>query len=132
MSNLSHLQLQVMNILDEWADKFACLSTVYVFGSFARGAENPNDIDVAVEYTDEVRERRDLNCYTKVNIGSADVEESVRAITPVPLGWTGLNVLLAGYDKKAWEAIRSGDELHRHGKVRMVRTEPYDKSSERS
>jgi predicted nucleotidyltransferase len=49
-------QIEVLKIADAWANKFPCVRTLYIFGSFARGDPEPGDIDIAIEYVDEVHE----------------------------------------------------------------------------
>jgi predicted nucleotidyltransferase len=117
-------QIEVLKIAAAWANKFPCVRTLYFFGSWARGAPAPSDIDIAIEYVDDVRKRLALRCYTDVNVSSAELELSLRTILPVRVGWTGLAVLSEGYDEKAWAAIRAGRLVHSCGKAQIIWTEP--------
>ena|SRR5215467_1599076 len=129
MNNPATQQTQVLKTVAQWADRFTCIRKIHVFGSFARGEEKCSDIDIAVDYTDEVRELKAVQCYTEVNISSADLEETLRKIVSVQVGWTGLDVLRTQkYDHKAWEAIKSGRVTQCCGKAQLVWTEPKPKT----
>jgi hypothetical protein len=60
-------------------------------------------------------------CYTDVNTSSDELEQSLHTILPVRVGWTGLDVLEAGYDETAWAAIRAGGLVHSCGKAHMIK-----------
>jgi len=122
MNSPSAKQLEVLNLVAAWADRFPCIRRIYIFGSFARGISTPNDIDIAVDYTDNVR--TELQCYSDVNARSIDLEQSVRGIVPVRVGWTGLAALRDGYDQTAWISIHAGRVVHCCGKAQMIWTEP--------
>jgi predicted nucleotidyltransferase len=117
-------QIEVLNIVAEWADRFPCIRTVYVFGSFVRCVQTPHDIDIAVDYSEDVAKRIALKCYTDVNLSSTDLEQSLGKVVSVGVGWTGLAVLRDGYDQKAWMAIRAGKVVHCCGKAQMIWTDP--------
>lgn len=117
-------QIEVLKIAAAWANKFPCVRTLYFFGSWARGAPAPSDIDIAIEYVDEVRKHQAHQCYTEVNTSSEELEQSLHTILPVRVGWTGLDVLGAGYDETAWAAIRAGGLVHSCGKAHMIWTKP--------
>ena len=117
-------QIEVLTIADAWANKFPCVRTLYIFGSFARGDPAPSDIDIAIEYVDEVHKRQALQCYTDVNASSEELEQSLHTILRVRVGWTGLGVLREGYDETAWAAIRAGAVVHSCGKAQMIWTKP--------
>lgn len=120
-------QIEVLQTAAAWANKFRCVRTLYIFGSFARGAPAPNDIDIAIDYVDEVRKRLAARCYTDVNKASMELEQSLHTILSIPIGWTGLAVLSEGYDEKAWAAIREGSLVQSCGKAQMIWTEPRSK-----
>jgi predicted nucleotidyltransferase len=117
-------QLEVLRIAADWADQFACVRSIFIFGSFARGAESPDDIDIAVEYTEDVFDRAAIQCYTDANARSMELEEALGKVLPVHVGWTGLAALKDGYDETAWAAIRKGKPIHRCRKAQMIWTEP--------
>jgi len=77
MNNPATQQIQVLKTVAEWADQFTCIRKIHVFGSFARGEEF-SDIDIAVDYIDDVRELKAVQCYTEVNksFGSSWVDWS--------------------------------------------------------
>jgi predicted nucleotidyltransferase len=124
LSDLTNTQIEVLQAVAEWANRFPCIRVVYVFGSFARGHHAPNDLDIAVEFTEDVVRRTAVECYTDVNLGSTDLERALAKILSVSVGWTGLTVLRDGYDHRAWAAIRAGRLLQCSGKARMIWTEP--------
>ncbi len=117
-------QTEVLKIVAAWADRFPCIRKIYVFGSFARGAEMADDIDVAVDYIEDVAKRVALQCYSDVNQGSTDLEQSLSRVVSNRVGWTGLAVLRDGYDHKAWTAIHAGRVLYCCGKAQMIWTDP--------
>jgi predicted nucleotidyltransferase len=117
-------QIEVLKIVAEWADRFPCIRNIYVFGSFARGLELPHDLDIAVDYSEDVAKRTALKCYSDVNTSSTDLEQSLSRIVSVGVGWTGLAVLADGYDQKAWMAIHAGKVVYCCGKAQMIWTEP--------
>jgi predicted nucleotidyltransferase len=117
-------QIEVLKIVAAWADKFPCIRTVFVFGSFARGVQSPHDIDIAVDYIEDVAKRMALKCYSDVNACSTDLEQSLSRIISVRVAWTGLTVLRDGYDEKAWTAIHAGRLIQCCGKAEMIWTEP--------
>jgi predicted nucleotidyltransferase len=117
-------QIEVLKIVAAWADRFPCIRNVFVFGSFIRGVQMPQDIDIAIDYTDDVAERIATQCYIEVNTCSMDLERSLSSIVSVRVGWTGLAVLSEGYDQKAWDAIHAGKTVHCHGKAQMIWTAP--------
>jgi predicted nucleotidyltransferase len=124
MNNLATQQIQVLKTVAEWADRFTCIRKIHIFGSFARG-EKFGDIDIAVDYIDDVRELKAVQCYTDVNTSSADLEETLSKVVSVQVGWTGLNVLRTKkYDATAWEAIKSGKVIQCCGKAQLVWTKP--------
>lgn len=50
MSKLSELKKEnVVEVLRNWASKNEDVQEVYLYGSFARGNPNPNDLDVAIK-----------------------------------------------------------------------------------
>jgi len=108
-------QIEVLKTVAEWADRFPCIRKIYVFGSFARGVEMPDDVDIAVDYIEDVTKTA-LRCYTDVNVCSGDLEQSLSGIVSVRVGWTGL-VLADGYDQKAWmgDSCGKGGLLLREG-----------------
>src|SRR5262249_1846080 len=73
MNNPATQQIQVLKTVAEWADQFTCIRKIHVFGSFARGEEF-SDIDIAVDYIDDVRELKAVQCYTEVNKSSTDLD----------------------------------------------------------
>ena len=85
-------QIQVLKILAEWADRFTCIRKIHIFGSFVRG-EKFSDIDIAVDYIDDVRKLKAVQCYTEVNKSSTDLEKTLSKIVSVQVGWTGLEIL---------------------------------------
>jgi predicted nucleotidyltransferase len=125
-------QIEVLKIVAEWANRFPCIRNIYVFGSFARGVEIPHDIDIAVDYSEDVTKRTALKCYTDVNAASTDLEQSLSRTVQVRVGWTGLSVLRDGYDKKAWAAIRSGEVRHCCGKVGVFAEFEHEKPTMRA
>jgi len=92
MNNPATQQIQVLKTVAEWADQFTCIRKIHVFGSFARGEEF-SDIDIAVDYIDDVRELKAVQCYTEVNKSSTDLEKTLSKIVSVQVGWTGLDIL---------------------------------------
>ena len=121
-------QIQVLKIVAEWAARFTCIRKIHIFGSFVRG-EKFSDIDIAVDYIDDVRELKAIQCYTEVNTSSADLEKTLRMVVAVQVGWTGLDVLRTKkYDNTAWEAIKSGRVIQSCGKAQLVWTEPKPKT----
>lgn len=127
MTDLTVQQIEVLKTVALWANRFSCIRRVYIFGSFARGAPDPRDIDIAIDYTEDVIKQTALDCYTDVNAQSADLEQSLRGIVSVHVGWTGLSVLRDGYDQKAWASIHAGNLVHCCGKAQMIWTEPKPK-----
>ncbi len=121
-------QTEVLQIAAAWANKFPCVRNLYIFGSFARGAPAPSDIDIAIDYVDDVRKRLAAQCYTDVNRASMELEQSLYRILLVPIGWTGLAVFSEGYDEKAWAAIREGRLVQSCGKAQMIWTKPKPKN----
>jgi predicted nucleotidyltransferase len=117
-------QMEVLKIVASWADQFPCIRNVYVFGSFARDAQMPHDIDIAVDYIEDVAKQTALKCYSDVNMGSIDLERSLSRIVSVRVGWTGLASLKDEYDQIAWAAIHAGKEVYRCGKAKMLWTDP--------
>ena len=53
MTSPTAKQIEVLKTVAEWADRFTCIRNVFVFGSFVRGAQTPDDIDIAVDYTED-------------------------------------------------------------------------------
>jgi len=92
MNNPATQQIQVLKTVAEWADQFTCIRKIHVFGSFARGEEF-SDIDIAVDYIDDVRELKAVQCYTEVNKSSTDLEKTLSKMVSVQVGWTGLDIL---------------------------------------
>ena len=128
MKNPATQQIQVLKIVADWADRFTCIRKIHIFGSFARG-EKCKDIDIAVDYIDDVRKLKAVQCYTEVNTNSADLERALRKVVSVQVGWTGLDVLRTKkYDHTAWEAIKSGRVIQACGKAQLVWTEPKPKT----
>jgi predicted nucleotidyltransferase len=124
--SLSPDQVKILRIVAEWADLFPCIDAVYVFGSVARGEETPHDIDIAIEYSDEVRANvtAAIECYTNVNARSPELEQSLARVISVSVGWTGLASLREGYDEVAWKSIRAGWETGCCMKAKLIWTEP--------
>ena len=122
MSEPTARQIEVLKIVAEWAQRFSCIQTVYVFGSFARGVQKPSDIDIAVGYVEDVAKRPMLECYSNVNACSAELEQSLSKVVSAPVGWTGL-VIAQGYDQTAWAAIRAGRMLRCCGKAQLIWTD---------
>jgi predicted nucleotidyltransferase len=122
-------QIEVLKIVADWADRFPCIRHIYIFGSYVRGAQIPDDIDIAVAYTEEVSKRTALQCYTDVNFHSTDLEQSLGRIVTPRVAWTGLRLLLDGYDHTAWGAIHAGTVVHCHRKAKMIWTEPKPPST---
>lgn len=120
MGNLTETHFEVVKIISTWADQFPCIHKVYVFGSFARGDEAPSDIDVAVEYIDDISNC--IHCYRDVSTGSVILERSLRRMVSAPVGWTGLAALRDEYDQIVWTAIHSGKMLYSWGKAEMILT----------
>jgi predicted nucleotidyltransferase len=123
-------QISVLKIVADWADRFICIRNIFVFGSFARGEQSPDDIDIAVEYTEDVFKRAAVQCYTDVNACSMDLERALSKVVPVPVGWTGLLALTDGYDGTAWAAIHEGRLIHRCRKAQMIWTKPRASSQD--
>ena len=123
MNGITAKQREVLKTLAAWADQFPCIRGVYVFGSFARGVEMPDDIDIAIDYS-ELGNRVAVACYSAVNASSEDLEHSLSKIVPVHVAWTGLAVLSEGYDQTAWAAIQSGRVVQCCGKAQMIWTDP--------
>jgi predicted nucleotidyltransferase len=124
ITHLTAKQIEVLKIAAAWADEFPCIRTVYIFGSFVRGVLTPHDIDIAVDYIEDVVKRTALQCYSDVNSHSADLEQSLSRVLSVHVGWTGLSVLRDGYDHKAWAAIHAGKVVHCDRKAKLIWTEP--------
>jgi predicted nucleotidyltransferase len=125
-------QIEVLKTVAAWAVRFPCIRTVYVFGSFARGDQMPHDIDIAVDYIEDVAKHTALKCYSDVNLCSTGLERSLNKIVSAQVGWTGLAVLRDGYDQKAWAAIHAGTLVAFYGKAQMIWTEPKPQNEAKS
>jgi len=124
MDKATTKQIQILETVAEWADRFTCIRKIHVFGSFAR-CEAFSDIDMAVEYTSK---DPPPECYTAVNMRSGELEEALSRVVPANIGWTNIAVKNQGYDHKAWEAINSGKVIQCCGKARLVWTKPKSKA----
>lgn len=125
-------QIEVLKIVAAWAVRFPCIRKAYVFGSFARGDQTPHDIDIAIEYTEDVAKRTALKCYSDVNAHSGDLEQSLSKMVSAHVGWTGLAVLRNGYDQEAWAAIHAGTVVGSCGKAQMISTRPKPRTIPKS
>jgi predicted nucleotidyltransferase len=132
MTSPTAKQIEVLKTVAAWADRFTCIRNVFVFGSFARGVQTPDDIDIAIDYTEDVHKRAAPKCYSDVNACSMDLEQALRKFVPVHIGWTGLAVFNQGYDEKAWAAIHAGKVVLRCGKAQMIWTEPKPQPARRA
>jgi predicted nucleotidyltransferase len=117
-------QLEILNEIAVWAERYPCIEAMHVFGSIARDdARTSSDIDIAFEYTPNVRSGAMAECYTKVNADWDNLAVSLKdKFTHQPKA-TGL-FFSDGYDHEAWTAIRAGREVGRVGKVRLTWTAP--------
>jgi len=116
-------QRDILEHIAGWAAKYPCIKAIHVFGSIARQEEKPtSDVDIAFEYVPEIESDSDmLTCYTNVNADWEAFAYSLRDRFGHLGSATGL---FPPYDRAAWAAIRTGHEIGKVGKVRLVWTHP--------
>jgi predicted nucleotidyltransferase len=124
---LTQKQRDILNAIAAWADCYACIETIHVFGSVARSDEGQaSDLDIAIEYVAELRaaDRMTVACYTKVNADWESLAEALQRQFGHQPKRTGLSPLSEPYDFKAWQYIRPGHEIGRCGKAVLTWTDP--------
>ena len=47
---------QLKQIIIDWAKALPCRVRIHLFGSYLKGKENPNDIDISLEFIDKFSE----------------------------------------------------------------------------
>ncbi|HEY1474032.1 MAG TPA: nucleotidyltransferase domain-containing protein [Pseudolabrys sp.] len=113
-------QLDILNQIAAWAERYPCIEAMHVFGSIARDdATAASDIDIAFVYSASAM----TECYTKVNADWDNLAASLKDKFAHQPKATGL-FFMDGYDHKAWAAIRAGREVGRVGKVSLTWTAP--------
>ena len=112
-------QQRTLEALAEFAANFACIDTVYLFGSVARGGTaNANDIDIYFQYVSDLTQNvRDFDKFQgHLDDWTIEVSERLcRRVRPC-CTWYGQR------DHEIWQAIQATPVTVRIGKAAMVGT----------
>ena len=119
---MNRKQKVALQIIAAWADRFACVKTAVIFGSVARGDENPiSDLDLDLQYVDNLTGRMAVS-YTKAHRSFAKLGERILCATGHRLKLS--NYRAGRYDHVVRDAIKHGIEVATLRKVRIVATKP--------
>jgi predicted nucleotidyltransferase len=118
------VRTRVLEMISAWAERYVCIERVYIFGSFARGDPYPNDIDVAVWFTEATINRNEVMDYTAAQASSEDLADSILGMSLPKISWTGMTPFTECYDFQAWRYIRAGREVRRLGNAALIYTDP--------
>ena len=114
-----------LRTIAQWADRFECIKGVVIFGSVARGDEEPNsDLDVDLEFVVPLTEGA-AQSYRNACRSFDDLRRDILRATGHSLDIS--NYVLDHLDDVARRAIECGIELGTLGKAKIVATAPKPK-----
>jgi predicted nucleotidyltransferase len=123
--SMNQKQEIALRTIAQWADRFGCIKRVIIFGSVARGDEEPNsDLDVDLEFVAPLTERA-AESYRNACRSFDDLRRDVLHATGHSLDIS--NYVLDHLDDVARRAIECGIELGALGKAKIVATAPKPK-----
>jgi predicted nucleotidyltransferase len=123
MNSKQRLALQ---IIADWADRFACVKSAVIYGSVARGDEKPSsDLDLDLQFEFDLTAPGMAVSYTNAQQSLDELREQILCATRHRLKIS--NYVIKRYDRTARRAIECGTEIGARGKARVVATKPKPK-----
>jgi len=122
-TEMNSKQKTALQIIADWADRFACVKSAVIYGSVARGDEKPtSDLDLDLQFESDLTVPGMAVSYTHAQQSFDELHAQILSETGHPLKLS--NYVVARYDHCVRRAIEYGTEIGGRGKARVVATKP--------